>query len=110
MNQKELCKHIGAHVRLCPPVKRFEGGIGRQELEQIDTHWRIDGCRPEGLVLSNVGSQDGGASPHVMTVGFDHIRNFSTDPMNGKGHGLLTLCAQYGISGNVAEFMRIIKP
>src|ERR1035441_8991004 len=93
MNKIELKKNVGHHVRMRPMAKRFVGGHSGPQLPPVDDDWLIQGVEKDGIRISN--SMTG----HGTFLGFDHIREFSTDPVRGQGYGLLILKSQLHIGG-----------
>jgi hypothetical protein len=103
MNWKKLCDSKGKHVRLRPPVKRFEGGKGGPELEQIDGDWCIDQCTDRGVHLCST------LTPHAIVLPKDHIHHFTSDS-RGAAFGLLTLTVQWAIGGDDAWIVDTVRP
>ena len=81
-------------VRLRPKPRRFDGGPDGPELPQLDRDWLIGHAQQEGLFLYHVGT------PHGFLLGFDHIRNFVSDTIRGKGYGFLQLNSQVNLGGD----------
>ena len=94
MNKAELKKNVGHHVRLRPMAKRFVGAPTGPQLPPVDDDWLIQGFEKNGLRISN------NATGHGTVLGFDHIREFATDPVRGQGNGTLILKSQVHIGGN----------
>jgi hypothetical protein len=93
MNKAELKKNVGHHVRLRPMAKRFVGGRTGPQLPPVDDDWLIQGFEKDGVRISN------NATGHGTVLGFDHIREFATDPVRGHGYGMLILKSQVHIGG-----------
>ena len=93
MNKTELKKNVGHHMRLRPMAKRFVGGPTGPQLPPVDDDWLIQGFEKDGVRISN------NATGHGTDLGFDHIREFATDPVRGQGYGTLILKSQLHISG-----------
>lgn len=94
MNKTALKKNVGHHVRIRPMAKRFAGGPGGLQLPPVDDPWQVQGSEKDGLRISNT------ATGHGTVLGFDHIREFMTDPAGGQGDGLFILKSQLNIGGN----------
>jgi hypothetical protein len=93
MNKAELKKNAGHHVRLRPMAKRFAGGPTGPQLPPVDDDWLIQGFEKNGVRISN------NATGHGTVLGFDHIREFATDPVRGHGYGMLVLKSRLHIGG-----------
>jgi len=93
MNKAELKKNVGHHVRLRPMAKRFVGGPTGPQLPPVDDDWLIQGFEKNGVRISN------NATGHGTVLGFDHIREFATEPVRGQGYGMLILKSQLHIGG-----------
>jgi hypothetical protein len=93
MNKIELKKNVGHHVRMRPMAQRFVGGHSGPQLPPVDDDWLIQGVDKAGVRISN------SATGHGTVLGFDHIREFTTDPVRGQGYGLLVLKTQLHIGG-----------
>lgn len=93
MNKNELKKNVGYHVKLRPMAKRFAGGRSGPQLPPVDDDWLIQTVDKTGIRISN------SATGHGTVLGFDHIREFTTDPVRGQGYGLLILKTQLHIGG-----------
>src|SRR5437899_9198832 len=64
------------------------------QLPGVDDDWAIQGFEKDGIRISNT------ATGHGTLLGFDHIREFTTDPVRGQGYGTLILKTQVHIGGN----------
>ena len=93
MNKSALKKNVGHRVRLRPMAKRFLGGPTGLQLPPVDDDWLIQGIDKDGIRISNT------ATDHGTVLGFDHIREFTTDPARREGEGLLILKSQLHIGG-----------
>lgn len=93
MNKSELKKNAGHHVKLRPMAKRFAGGPSGPQLPPVDDDWLIQGVEKTGVRISN------SATGHGTVLGFDHIREFTTDTVRGQGYGVLILKTQLHIGG-----------
>ena len=94
MNKAALKKNVGRHMKLRPMAKRFVGGPTGPQLPPVDDDWGIQGFEKDGIRISNT------ATGHGTLLGFDHIREFTTDPVLGEGYGTLILKTQVHIGGN----------
>ncbi|WP_321476623.1 hypothetical protein [uncultured Paludibaculum sp.] len=94
MNKNELKKDLGQHVRLRPMAKRFVGGPSGPQVPPVDDDWLIQAVDKTGIRISN------GATGHGTVLGYDHIREFTTDPVRGQGYGTLILKTQVHVGGN----------
>ena len=94
MNKAALKKNVGHHMRIRPMAKRFVGGPTGPQLPPVDDDWTVQGFEKDGIRISNT------ATGHGTVLGFDHIREFTTDPVRGQGYGTLILKTQVHIGGN----------
>jgi hypothetical protein len=93
MNKAALKKNVGHHMKLRPMAKRFADGPTGPQLPPVDDDWLIQGVEKDGIRISNT------ATDHGTLLGFDHIREFTTDPVRGHGYGTLILKTQVHIGG-----------
>lgn len=97
MKKDQIKKNIGYLVRLRPMARSYEGGIGiGKELEPADHDWRIKNTNEKGIEVENL------YTGHCTILGYDHIREFLTDPsrgFDGTKHGFLHLKVQIRMSG-----------
>ncbi len=93
MNKAALKKNVGHHARIRPMAKRFGGGPTGPRLPPVDDDWTIQGYERDGIRISN------NATGHGTLLGFDHIREFTTDPVRGQGYCTLILKVQLHIGG-----------
>lgn len=93
MNKNELKKNLGHSVKLRPMAKRFAGGPEGPQLPPVDDEWMIQGIDQQGVRISR-------NNTHSLVLGFDHIREFTTDPARGGRDGILILKSQVSIGGN----------
>lgn len=83
-----------ARVRFRPVPQRFDGGPGGTPLPSIDRDWIIGPLTEKGFVMYQVGV------PYAFVLGFDHIREFVSDPTRGDEYGLLVLKVQVNTGGD----------
>jgi len=96
MNKRELKKNIGHRVRIRPMAKRFTSAQNGLELQlpPVDDDWSIqEWSDKSGIRISNI------MTGHSVPLGFDHIREFMTDPARSDGGGLLILNVRVHIGG-----------
>jgi hypothetical protein len=95
MNKEQLMKcSWKKHVRLRPIPRRFNGGPKGEELPALDRDWQIGQVSKEGVPISL------NATGHGITLNWDNIREYSSDPARGDRYGFLLLKIQLNIGGN----------
>jgi hypothetical protein len=105
MNFNQLNKSIGCCVQLAPIACRLDEN--NRELSTIDDDWIIEEVTDAGVEIRNV------RTSHVIILGKDHIRNFTSDPYRSMGRikfGFLTLYVQVFLQGYRCWIRPIERP
>lgn len=94
MNKGKLKKNLWQPIRLRPKVT-YKG-------QEYDGQWLFEQIndKVEIIILRNT------AIGNSVTLGFDHILNYDSDPMNngdGLRHGFLILKVQISITDSAVE-------
>lgn len=105
MNLEQLKKNKGWRVQLIPIASRLDEN-GR-ELPPIDDDWIIQEVSNAGFQIFNARTQ------HHITLGADHIHNFTSNPDRSRGgiqYGFLTLNVQIFLQGNKCWVRPNLRP
>lgn len=94
MQKSSLIKSDHTFVKLRPMAERFDG---KTRLEPIDDDWFL-------TVKDNDVRLDLSRTGHTVTLGFDHIHHWSTNPNLGASTGFLHLNGHLILSGVMATF------
>lgn len=99
MNKKMLQKIIGKKVRIRPtPYELTMSG-----LKIINEPWFVEkGTTEDSIEISN------SVTGHSKQMGFDHVKEFMTDPQFGS-YGILILKSQIIIDGNTVLIEPIVS-
>ena len=96
MNKEQILKCSWKKlVRLRPIPKRFDGGPHGVELPALDRDWQLGQASNDGGVpvyLHETG--------HGITLNWDNIREYSSDPTRPDRYSFLLLKVQLHIGGN----------
>lgn len=95
MNKDQLTKCSWMKmVRLRPIPRRFNGGPSGEELPALDRDWQICQVTKDGvpIQLHETG--------HGITLNWDNILEYSSDPARGARYGFLMLKVQLHMGGN----------
>jgi hypothetical protein len=94
MNKDQLTKCSWKKmVRLRPIPRRFDGGPHGRELPPLDRDWLIAQVTKDGVPIS---LQETG---HGITLNWDNILEYSSDPARGDRYGFLLLKVQLNMGG-----------
>jgi hypothetical protein len=104
MKKEQIIKHCAwKFVRLFPPPKRFEGGKDGAQLPDCDRDWKIGNPSAEGGVPISLD-----VTGHAITLNWDNVVEYDSDPARGEGYGFLTLKLQMHMGGNEIWFTPIL--
>lgn len=93
MNKAQMKKLEWQQILIRPIARRVDHMTG-QELAPIDDRWLVSDVDPKlGVFINNT------RTDHGMRIGFDHLREFMTDP-NGRTAGIVLFKSQTFLSGN----------
>jgi len=90
-------------VRIFPPPKRFEGGRHGRQLEDCDRDWKIGVPSAEAGVPISLRE-----TGHQITLNWDNVVEYDSDPARGDEYGFLTLKLQMHMGGNEIWFTPIL--